>query len=212
MHKNAYSVGPAAVSSEICDEIIRIGDLLDDMDAKVGRKDPTASVSRKSKISWMNQEQSDKHDLDFTMLYGELNKTFDAVREAAGWGEWEISAVQPYQYTRYGPGGHYAWHPDAHREIEGPDSEFPGLIRKLSFTLLLSDPDEYEGGELLIEDHQASGPDEIWFRITNMSLVPEYNTKGTMIVFPSHLWHQVKPIKRGLRRSLVGWFMGPPWV
>ena len=212
MHKNAYAVSPAAVANDVCDEIIRIGELMDDMNAKVGRRDATAALTRFSTVSWFTEEQQEKYDLDLTGMYSSLNSVMGQAAEHAGWGDWKINTVQPYQYTKYGPGGHYDWHPDAHQDPQPEGDENAGLIRKLSFTLLLSEPDEYDGGEFLIEDHQRSGPNEIWHRITNMALVPEYTQKGTMIVFPSHLWHKVMPVKRGLRRSLVGWFMGPPWV
>jgi len=212
MHKNAYAVSPAAVANDVCDEIVRIGEMLDDMQAKVGRKDATAGITRLSTVTWFSPEQAEKYDLNFDGIYTSLNSVMGQAAEAAGWGDWKINTVQPYQYTQYGPGGHYDWHPDSFADPMPEDDENAGLIRKLSFTLLLSDPTEYEGGELLIEDHQRSGPNEIWHRITNMSLVPEYTQKGTMVVFPSHLWHRVMPVKRGVRRSLVGWFMGPPWT
>lgn len=212
MHKNAYAVAPSSVDIDVCDEIIRIGELFDKGEAKTGRKDATAGITRSSTVSWLTEEQANKHDINLEGMYSNLNSVMGEAAQNAGWGEWVINNVQPYQYTCYGPGDHYDWHPDTFSDPMPETDPNAGMIRKLSFTLLLSDQDDYEGGGLLIEDHQRSGPDELWNRITNMNVVPEYTQKGTMIVFPSHLWHKVLPIKRGIRKSLVGWFMGPPWV
>ena len=40
---------------------------------------------------------------------------------------------------------------------------------------------------------------------------PEIGGTGTVIVFPSAMDHQVKPVTKGIRYSLVGWFLGPPF-
>lgn len=65
-------------------------------------------------------------------------------------------------------------------------------MRKLSFSVLLSDPDTYTGGEL-----EFSG-----------DLVPT-RAQGSIIVFPSFLRHRVTPVESGLRDVVVGWAVGP---
>lgn len=67
--------------------------------------------------------------------------------------------------------------------------------RKLSFSILLSDPDEYEGGDLLV--WQSNG----YFAMPKK--------KGTIVFFPSFTEHEVTPVTKGIRRSLVGWIHGP---
>lgn len=67
--------------------------------------------------------------------------------------------------------------------------------RKLTFSIQLSDPSEYEGGDLLLWDAETP--------IT----VPK--NKGQIVFFPSHVLHEVTPVTRGMRRSLVGWIHGP---
>lgn len=67
--------------------------------------------------------------------------------------------------------------------------------RKLSFSVLLSDPDEYEGGDLLV--WQSNG----YFTMPKK--------KGTIVFFPSFTEHEVTPVTKGIRRSLVGWIHGP---
>jgi PKHD-type hydroxylase len=84
----------------------------------------------------------------------------------------------------YRPGqGHYGWHPDA--ATTSP-------LRKLTFTLQLSEADSYEGGDLEV---QGFGP-------TNREV-------GSMTIFPSFFWHRVTPVTAGERLALVGWMHGP---
>ena len=41
--------------------------------------------------------------------------------------------------------------------------------------------------------------------------IKELRKKGTVIVFPSFVWHRVKPVLSGTRYSLVCWSLGQPW-
>ena len=70
-----------------------------------------------------------------------------------------------------------------------------GLVRKLSVSLQLSDPNDYDGGDLVIN--------------TGGGLQKMKREQGTITVFPSYNLHKVMPIERGTRYSLVGWVSGP---
>ena len=71
-------------------------------------------------------------------------------------------------------------------------------VRKLSFTLQLSDPDDYEGGNIqFIDDENKS------------FMAPRQ--RGAMILFDSRTQHRVLKVKKGVRRSIVGWVLGPRW-
>jgi PKHD-type hydroxylase len=92
-----------------------------------------------------------------------------------------------FQLTRYKEGDEYGWHLD----IGSGQLRY----RKLSFSVQLSAPEDYEGGNLEIA-------------------VPPSNackTKGTIITFPSFATHRVTPVTSGVRYALVGWVTGPPW-
>ena len=117
------------------------------------------------------------------------------------------------QYTEYKEGEYYDWHVDDDigrclfndKLITSADNHGQNLavlageyIRKLSFTIQLSDPKDYEGGELEF----LCGNDEAFF-------AP--NKKGTIIIFDSRVRHRVCEVKSGVRRSLVGWVVGPRW-
>lgn len=95
------------------------------------------------------------------------------------------------QFTMYDGNeeGFYGWHTDW-----GIDSSL-AFDRKLSCIIVLSAPDEYEGGELQLGyDQELRKPE-----------------KGSVFVFPSFILHQVRPVTSGKRFSLVSWAEGPPW-
>ena len=101
------------------------------------------------------------------------------------------------QYTQYNKGDFYNWHTDMDIcDINEPDQ----LVRKLSFTLQLTNEDEYTGGNLEFADFDDS---------TYRFLVPK--TRGTVIVFDSRTPHRVTPVESGIRKSLVGWVVGKRW-
>jgi PKHD-type hydroxylase len=100
--------------------------------------------------------------------------------------------VEDFQYTVYhgDVGGHYGWH------IDKGVGTIPSP-RKMSMVLQLSDPSEYEGGEL-----------QLW---GSHKPVTVERRKGLLAAFPSYLLHQVTPVTAGTRRSLVVWVAGPPF-
>jgi PKHD-type hydroxylase len=100
---------------------------------------------------------------------------------------------EPAQLTLYKAedAGHYDWHVDASpKAITTP--------RKLSMSLLLSDPNEFEGGELQVKPDS----DDIKFL---------EQKQGRAWFFPSYTLHRVAPVTKGVRRSLVLWVGGPPF-
>ena len=123
------------------------------------------------------------------------------------------------QYTRYGEGEFYNWHNDSSVAVhykpqqtglaggESIDNQKAHIdylnqkieyVRKLSFTLQLSDPDEYEGGNVqLIDDGGKS------------YIIPRQ--RGTIVLFDSRTSHRVLKVTKGTRRSIVGWVVGPRW-
>ena len=94
------------------------------------------------------------------------------------------------QYTVYkgGDKGFYCGHVDHGKNY---------YKRKLSMVCQLSDPDSYSGGDLLI--HTKNQP----------ILMPR--ELGAVICFPSWQLHEVTPVYKGTRRSLVLWVSGPPF-
>ena len=125
---------------------------------------------------------------------------------------WDIDGGS-IQYTHYEPGDYYTWHVDGDISNTFKPNIKPGsgvnisedlvlqkgeCVRKLSFSLQLSDAKDYKGGE--VEFINSAG--ERYF-------APK--RKGTLIVFDSRTKHRVRTVKSGLRKSLVGWVVGPRW-
>ncbi|HEU4719648.1 MAG TPA: 2OG-Fe(II) oxygenase [Bacteroidia bacterium] len=93
------------------------------------------------------------------------------------------------QLANYSDQGFFDWHMDFGA---GDISN-----RKLSITVQLSDPDEYEGGDLQFMINQ------------NIHTAPR--AKGTAVIFPSFALHRVTPVTKGSRMSIVGWIAGTPY-
>ena len=80
-----------------------------------------------------------------------------------------------------------------------------GKVRKLSMTINLNKPGEYDGGNLKFD----FGPHAAGKRFHE---VEEIRPQGSIIVFPSYTYHQVTPVTRGTRYSMVLWSLGQPFV
>lgn len=87
------------------------------------------------------------------------------------------------QFSRYGAGMAYGLHNDG--------ALIDGVRTDLSFTLFLSAPDSYDGGELLL--HDAAGVE------------PVKLAAGDLILYPSGCLHEVNQVSRGERLAVVGW-------
>ena len=99
--------------------------------------------------------------------------------------------IEPIQLTEYSAeqSGHYDWHTD----VGGGRAS----MRKISISLQISDASEYEGGELQF--------------MTRRKPQNAKQSAGTAVLFPSYILHRVRPVTRGIRRSIVVWVSGPPY-
>ena len=143
---------------------------------------------RKSKIAWLGDQY----------LIEQLFYSIDLCNKQ-NW-NYDLDGCGAIQYGTYSDGGYYDWHVDEESEIHNINGK--DLIRKLSMTIWLNDPNEYEGGECDIE---VKGPFED-IRYNTLKL-----KKGSIVIFPSDMWHRVRPVTSGVRKSLVTWFRGPPF-
>lgn len=85
--------------------------------------------------------------------------------------------------NKYGPGQTYGWHVDM--------SHMHGKRTDMSFTLFISDPDTYVGGELMMKTLGST-----------VSVKPK---AGEMVLYPTGVLHQVNPVVEGERLGIVGW-------
>lgn len=155
----------------------------EEVDAKLSRgKEESDDTLRKTKVAFIEPQRENQ------WLYEKLG-TLAIKCNQERYGFEILGFHYNLQLAKYGEGDFFNWHLDFG---VGPISN-----RKLSITVQLSDPDEYEGGELqfMINQNAITAPKE----------------KGTAIVFPSFIMHRVTPITKGTRQSIVGWISGPPY-
>jgi len=156
-------------------------------DAKVGGDgNDTGDVSpdvRQTRIGWVQANKENAWIYQrLTGIVNEANKE---------WFDYDLRHIEALQFTEYKPGMFYDKHIDTMYQSIGL---YP---RKLSFTLQLTDPSEYEGGDVLL--HTSNDP----FCIKK--------DRGAITFFPSYTLHEVMPVTKGTRRCLVGWVHGPKW-
>lgn len=168
-----------AFSPSECDRVVALFDKENPVIAGVHADAKLNEGIRKSRVTWLRFE-SDREWL-FKALWQHIKTVND---ERYGF---QLSGLyENLQLTLYPPGGHYKWHED--------NMEPAFTTRKLSLSVQLSDPDSYEGGELVIFPNERPP-----------------RTRGTIAFFPSFVTHKVEPVKTGERYSLVAWVTGDPF-
>jgi PKHD-type hydroxylase len=169
---------------KLCQEIIDLGKTLPQEKATVFEsKSPDKDLARKSTVSWIPFDKMQP-------MYDDINN-FIQKTNRNHFGFSDIQIREQAQITEYTKGNFYNWHTDT-----SLDMSVEPAVRKLSMTLLLNDPSEFEGGEL---------------QIANISHSQKLMKQGHATIFASFLQHTVTPITRGVRRSLVMWFGGEPF-
>lgn len=169
----------AAFTPEECKKIIEIGNKKKLQQATILKGNASLSI-RDSKVAWLNPvEELNWVYQRVSQIIFDLNKRFFNF-ELYGF-------IEGFQFTHYKePGGKYKKHID-----RGMDY----FVRKLSLSIQLSDPNSYEGGDLVL--HNEDTP----------TIIPK--EQGKLIAFPSYVMHEVKPVTKGERYSLVAWITGP---
>ena len=208
---NYYWYFQSAIPERICDMIVQYGraekkrEIMAitggygrDRDLKKNplNKDEIKDLQKKrdSNIVWMNDR----------WIYKEIQPYVHQANQNAGWNyDWDHS--ESCQFTIYKKGQYYDWHCDSWDKPYMEEGPTKGKIRKLSVTVTLTDPKEYKGGELEFDfrnDDKGSNQPQ---------LCKEIRPKGSVVVFPSFVWHRVKPVISGTRYSLVIWNLGWPY-
>ena len=142
---------------------------------------------RDTNIMWLPSDSKKISDL--------LHEYLIKANNSAGW-MYDVDFIESSQLAQYKKDQFYTWHQDMFPAEEGKS------VRKISAILSLNNATEYEGGE--VEMHTGH-PDE------NPFTIEELKIQGTLIFFPSFIWHRVKPITKGVRYSLVTWAQGEPF-
>jgi len=180
-----------AFEKSFCEKIMNIGY---QKKLELAKIQDGNQVNRKSHITWIEDKA----------IETEVTKLVNEANEKTGW-NFLLKEFEPLQYTIYNIRDHYDWHIDSHKK---PYDN--GLIRKLSFTICLNDDttenNNYTGGDFeLCIPHPYHNKNK-YFRFRKVF------KQGTIIVFPSHIWHKVHPVLSGTRKVLVGWVVGKSFV
>jgi PKHD-type hydroxylase len=178
------------LSAQDCADIVEACKKYPPVEGQVGHGGVTVynPTVRRSQIRWIP-----RFDQRFANLFGRMATLFaEANRNAFGF---DVTEFHEIQFTEYPAttAGHYDWHHDT----TWVSSQL--FRRKLSMVIQLSDPANYEGGELELAEADC----------THLPNPTELKQQGTVIVFPSFLRHRVTPVTAGLRYSLVSWMEGP---
>ena len=178
------TIGPI-FTPKLCKKIIDLSITLKKERGKIGHKDvknaATDETKRQSTISWIEFKKMQPVYDDLRYLVQKINRN--------NFGFNNIKITEPAQVSEYSKGQFYDWHTDSSIDM---DNEPP--VRKLSMTLLLNDPSEFEGGNLEIAEKKMS-----------------HMKQGHAAIFASFLQHRVTPVTKGVRKSLVVWFSGEPF-
>lgn len=198
--KNYYWYFTSVLSKEVCDKIIQSGLASKIEKGTVGDPKDSYKVLRKSRdsdVSWLNEK----------WIYNYLQPYVETANKNANWNfQWDFS--EACQFTIYKKNQHYGWHSDMKVDPYPPDFwnvNTRNKIRKLSMTVSLSDEKDYVGGDLEFDFRNEKEKSK------NIRVCSEIKTKGSIVVFPSFLWHRVKPVTKGTRYSLVMWSVGDPF-
>lgn len=207
--KNYYWFFQSALPTKLCKEILEHGKKINKELAIVGNKGldnlkgkekkqalKELKTKRNSNVAWLNDP----------WIFKEIHPYIHIANKNAGWNfEWDWT--ESAQFTIYKKGQYYNWHCDSWDEpYNNPNNlNVHGKYRKLSVTVSLNDSSEYIGGNLEF-DLRNKEPGE-----KNIIKCNEIKPIGSIVVFPSFVWHRVTPVTKGTRYSLVMWNIGYPF-
>ena len=205
---NYYWYFKSAIPPKLCDDIIKHGLAKSETMATIGGYG-NKKLSKKETQDLKLKRNSDIVWLTDPWIYRELHPYINQANQSAGWNfDWDYS--EQIQFTKYKLNQYYDWHCDSwDKPYDRPNTIEHGKIRKISMTCQLTDGSEYRGGELEFDFRNYDPPmrDES----KHLRQAKEILSKGSIIVFPSFLWHRVKPVTKGVRYSLVMWSLGYPF-
>lgn len=180
---HSYAYWDKVFSKDECQKIIDIANKKGLSNGKVGNKqEDTVVVNKKyrdSNVCWLYH--SDDMEWAFQRISGivlDLNERYF---------KFDIFGLnEGLQFTNYkAPTGNYDKH---------IDRSLSSVVRKLSVSVQLTDPKDYEGGDLYLYENNEG--------------VAMRKEQGDLVIFPSYTLHEVKPVTKGERNSLVTWVTG----
>ena len=206
--KNIYWYFNQALPPRLCDDIVQFGLKQKKEMALTGNFGKGRDLKKNplTPLELAEQKQRRNSSVSFITghwLYKEIHPYIHTANKNAGWDfQWDFT--EAFQFTHYTPGQYYGWHCDGFKGAYKEKKRFNyyAKIRKLSVVVSLSDGKDYKGGDLEFLSHN----------VKNKKVVCEsMRNRGSLIVFPSFIWHRVQPVTDGERYSLVMWCLGKPF-
>lgn len=169
-------------SPEECHKIINNSDFISTNQATIGSKDDINTSVRNTIVSYFNISHFN------SWIFNRISKVLLNANQY--FYQFDLINFMEIQLLQYNEGGFYRWHNDVRLKR---DSYGNHTSRKLSYVVFLSNPDDYDGGQLVLESNEK--------RI-------EMN-QGSIVIFPSFIVHKVEPVTKGTRHTIAGWVHGP---
>ena len=203
---NYYWYFKSVIPIRICDDIVRYAKSIKNEMATTGGYEDPKKLNQDQIKDLKKKRNSDIVWLDERWIYKETQPYVHRANANAGWNfQWDHS--EECQFTKYDKGQFYDWHCDAKPGVENkPNTPSHGKTRKLSVTVSLSDEKDYKGGELEFDFRNEDSDKK-----SQIHKCTEILPKGSLVVFPSFVWHRVCPVTEGSRYSLVMWNLGWPY-
>ncbi len=186
--KGEWSFWSEYFTPQVCDKIITLAMKLPPKQPTVGGATNLAEVQkmRKSTVRWIMQDNK-----EFDFLFDDYWKL--AVRMNRDFFGFNITTLPHIQFTEYHAENNdeYKSHQDVFWITDTPNH------RKMTLITQLTPSENYDGGNLTLDNVAVKIPED------------KIKTQGTVIAFPSFVYHTLHPVTRGTRYSIVGWFEGP---
>jgi len=190
-----FYIFPRAVRPDVCEQIVKDCKQNILKKASIYNYDKTSSRDdpeiRKTSIHFISDKDNKINELAWHFLRKANKIQFN----------YNLTYFQAIQFGEYKNGGFYGWHQDE-TGINKSDE-----IRKLSLSLILSNPDTFKGGEL--QFYNGDRPMEDMGEITGKQITNDIKAQGSVICFDSRDFHRVTPVVEGTRHSIVCWCCGP---
>lgn len=180
--RQTWAYAKDAFTPEECDSIIEIGKRLGLKDALLNRNQEKNIEIRKGKTAFLDFTSG-----DLGWIYRRATDYVEAINKQF-W-NYDLQYIETMQFTSYTEKNDFY--------CKHIDELGIGINRKLSFSVQLSDPESYEGCDLLFQE--------------SIDQLKAIKDRGAIVFFPSFVLHEVTPLVSGERYSLVGWVCGPPF-
>jgi PKHD-type hydroxylase len=183
-----FAISENFLPHHVCDDIIKVAYSQKQQEAEI--QSGTDKKVRESRLVWLRD----------AWIYDWIAPVMRDLNCQLNW-NFQLTQPEDIQFTIYKKGHFYGWHQDL---FEFEKNKLMNFQRKISAVVPLVDSENYKGGDLQFYNSNIH-PNKKDDRIVTDELSRK---KGSLVIFPSFIWHQVTPVLEGERLSIVIWFQG----